>query len=177
MGNAACGGGDPIPGLSGEESAVYDPKLAGFWSKGECPNHNSGGNAAWCGGMGAPKCAATVKVDASVCPSGEAVLNFTKMIPFLRPPEPESACTSFAGEYGHSRGSDISTIVQSDCSLTVTNPQQSWSPVAGSADQDSLDIFEAHGIKGKKGVDHHKRPAILWTNGAIWDAKESVSID
>jgi hypothetical protein len=70
-----------IEGLTPEESAVYNPRLASFWDLNVCEklstqvgdNHNWD----WCGGFKF-ECAKSVTVDSTLCSSTVAVLNFTR---------------------------------------------------------------------------------------------------
>lgn len=71
-----------IEGLTPEQSAVYNPHLASFWDHNMCEklgnqvgdNHNWN----WCGTFRFD-CAKSVHVNSTLCSSGVAVLNFTRV--------------------------------------------------------------------------------------------------
>jgi hypothetical protein len=69
-----------IEGLTPEESAVYNPRLASFWDHNVCEKLSTqvgdDHNWNWCGGFKFD-CAKSVPVDSSLCSSTVAVLNFT----------------------------------------------------------------------------------------------------
>jgi len=65
-----------IDGLSPEESAVYNPQLASYWDLHHCGKASNNHNWGWCWNEEF-KCQSLVDVDASVCASGRAGLNFS----------------------------------------------------------------------------------------------------
>jgi len=65
-----------IDGLTIKESAVYNPQLASYWDLDHCGKASNNHNWGWCWN-GAFGCQSLVDVDASVCMSGKAGLNFS----------------------------------------------------------------------------------------------------
>jgi len=66
-----------IDGLTPEEAAVYNPSLGSYWDLHHCGKASDNHNWAWCWKNGSFQCQQLVRVNESLCTSGEAVLNFT----------------------------------------------------------------------------------------------------
>merc|ERR1712232_552459 len=66
-----------VDGLTPEEARVYNPQLASYWDFRHCGKARDDHNLAWCE-VGPSSCHESVTVDFSLCPSGAALLNFTR---------------------------------------------------------------------------------------------------